>query len=73
MIVNLGQRIVRGIKDQPWASRPFNVIVKDRHADLWGFVFSKDEKAAIRVAAEATPGIESVTDNLRVMPSTAGG
>jgi CBS domain-containing protein len=66
-------RIVDGIKDQPWASRPFNVIVKDRHADLWGFVFSKDEKAAIRVAAEATPGIESVTDNLRVMPSTAGG
>jgi len=37
MIVNLGQRIVRGIKDQPWASRPFNVIVNDRHADLWGF------------------------------------
>jgi len=30
-------RIVDGIKDQPWASRPFNVIVNDRHADLWGF------------------------------------
>ena len=68
----LRQRIVDGIKDQPWAHRSFNVIVKDHHADLWGFVFSKDEKAAIRVAAEATPGIESVTDNLRVMPSTAG-
>lgn len=66
----LRQRIVDGIKQQPWANRPFNVIVRDRHADLWGFVFSKDEKAAIRVAAEATPGIESVTDNLRVMPST---
>jgi CBS domain-containing protein len=66
----LRQRIVDGIKQQPWANRPFNVIVRDRHADLWGFVFSKVEKAAIRVAAEATPGIESVTDNLRVMPST---
>ncbi|QOZ12950.1 signal transduction protein [Bradyrhizobium sp. CCBAU 51765] len=63
----LRQRIVDGIKDQPWANRPFNVIVKDHHADLWGFVFSKEEKAAVRVAAEATPGIESVTDNLRVM------
>lgn len=67
----LRQRIVDNIKDQPWASRPFNVIVSDRRADLWGFVFSKDEKAAIRVAAEATPGIESVDDHLRVMPSVA--
>ena len=64
----LRQRIVDSIKDKPWASRPFNVIVNDRRADLWGFVFSKDEKAAIRVAAEATAGIESVADHLRVMP-----
>lgn len=64
----LRERIVDSIKDKPWASRPFNVIVNDRRADLWGFVFSKDEKAAIRVAAESTSGIESVTDHLRVMP-----
>ena len=64
----LRERIVDSIKDKPWASRPFNVIVNDRRADLWGFVFSKDEKAAIRVAAEATAGIESVADHLRVMP-----
>jgi CBS-domain-containing membrane protein len=64
-------RIIDDIKDQPWANRPFNVIVKDRHADLWGFVFSKDEKAAIRVAAEATTGIESVADHLRVFPAIA--
>lgn len=64
----LRQRIVDSIRDKPWASRPFNVIVSDRRADLWGFVFSKDEKAAIRVAAEATAGIESVVDHLRVMP-----
>ena len=67
----LRQRIVDSIKNQPWASRPFNVIVKDRRADLWGFVYSKDEKAAIRVAAEATPGIEAVADHLRVMPAIA--
>ena len=64
----LRQRIVDSIKDKPWASRPFNVTVSDRRADLWGFVFSKDEKEAIRVAAEATHGIESVDDHLRVMP-----
>lgn len=63
----LRQRIVDSIQDKPWASRPFNVIVNDRHVDLWGFVFSEDEKAAIRVAAEATSGIGSVADHLRVM------
>lgn len=68
----LRQRIVDSIKDEPWANRPFNVIVKDRHADLWGLVFSKDEKAAVRVAAEATTGIDSVTDHLRVMPAFPG-
>lgn len=64
----LRQRIVDSIKDKPWASRPFNIIVSDRRADLWGFVFSADEKAAIRVAAESTAGIDSVDDHLRVMP-----
>jgi CBS domain-containing protein len=65
----LRQRFIDSIKDMPWASRPFNIIVNDRRADLWGFVFSKDEKAAVRVAAEATAGIESVDDHLRVMPN----
>ena len=44
------------------------MIVTDRRADLWGFVFSEDEKTALRVAAEATPGIDSVADHLRVLP-----
>ena len=64
----LHQRFVESIRNQPWASRPFNVIVKDRRADLWGFVHSVDEKTAVRVAAEATPGIESVSDHLGIAP-----
>ena len=52
-------------------SRPFNVIVSNQHVDLWGYVFSESEKAALRVAAEATPGVNSVTDNLRVMSDFA--
>jgi hypothetical protein len=67
----LHQRFVEGIKDQPWAGRPFNIIVKDRCADLWGFVYSVDEKTAVRVAAEATPGIESVSDYLGIAPQTS--
>ena len=67
----LHQRFVDSIKDQPWASRPFNIIVNDRCADLWGFVYSVDEKTAVRVAAEATPGIESVSDHLGIAPQTS--
>jgi hypothetical protein len=66
----LHQRFVDSIKDQPWAGRPFNIIVNDRCADLWGFVYSVDEKTAVRVAAEATPGIESVSDHLGIAPQT---
>jgi hypothetical protein len=68
----LHQRFVDSIKDQPWAGRPFNIIVKDRCAVLWGFVYSVDEKIAVRVAAEATPGIESVSDHLGIAPQTSG-
>ena len=68
----LHQRFVDSIKDQPWAGRPFNIIVNDRCADLWGFVYSVDEKTAVRVAAEATPGIEWVSDHLGIAPQTSG-
>ena len=68
----LHQRFVDSIKDQPWAGRPFNIIVNDRCADLWGFVCSVDEKTAVRVAAEATPEIESVSDHLGIAPQTSG-
>jgi hypothetical protein len=67
----LHQRFVDSI-NQPWAGRPFNIIVNDRCADLWGFVYSVDEKTAVRVAAEATPGIESVSDHLGIAPQLPG-
>ena len=68
----LRQRIIDSMKDMPWASRPFNVVVSERRADLWGFVFSEGEKAAVRVAAESTPGVDSVDDHLRVLPYVSG-
>lgn len=68
----LRQRIIDSMKDMPWASRPFNVVVSERRADLWGFVFSEGEKAAVRVAAESTPGVDSVEDHLRVLPYVSG-
>jgi CBS domain-containing protein len=64
----LRQRIIDGLKDTPWASRPFTVVVDNGRAGLRGYVFSQDEKAAVRVAAEATPGVRDVTDDLQVLP-----
>jgi osmotically-inducible protein OsmY len=31
-------------------------------------VYNEDERAAIRIAAENTPGVRAVVDNLRVIP-----
>jgi len=66
----LHQRFIDSIKDQPWAGRPFNIIVNNGCADLWGFVYSVNEKTALRVAAEATLGIRSVRDHLGIAPQT---
>ena len=75
--VNLLQVLARANNTADWvesdrSGRPFNIIVNDRCADLWGFVHSVDEKTAVRVAAEATPGIESVSDHLGIAPQNSG-
>ena len=56
------------LKDQPW-SRPIaiNVVVTDSIAHLWGVVDSEEERVAIRVLAEGTPGVAGVEDHLNVL------
>lgn len=46
-----------------------NVITHDGTVELWGIVDSAAEKKAVRVAAEVTPGVKVVNDNLLVRPS----
>jgi CBS domain-containing protein len=48
-----------------------NVIVHDGTVELWGIVDSRDEKKAIRILAEGTPGVRDVNDNLIVRPAGA--
>ena len=43
-----------------------NVTVSDGVVDLWGLAESKAERKAIKVAAETTPGVRSVNDNMVV-------
>jgi CBS domain-containing protein len=68
----LRNTIVATLGKQAWGQRLVNVIVQDGVVDLWGFVDNTDERKAIRVAAEATPGVRAVNDNLRIMPAASG-
>jgi CBS domain-containing protein len=66
----LRANVVAQLEAQPWTHPSLlNVIVHDGTVELWGIVDSAAEKRAVRVAAEVTPGVKSVTDNLQVRPS----
>jgi osmotically-inducible protein OsmY len=69
----LRTKILTSFKDMPWANRPFNIVVHDGIVELWGMVYSAEERNAIRVAAESTPGVSSVKDNLRIVAAVYRG
>jgi osmotically-inducible protein OsmY len=48
-----------------------NVTVSGGIVDLWGTTKSDVERKAIRVAAESTPGVCAVNDNLIIRPIEA--
>jgi CBS-domain-containing membrane protein len=48
----------------PASASQINVIVRDSAVELWGCVDTKDEKDALRVAAELTPGVRTVADHI---------
>jgi len=61
----LRERIMTYLKAQPWAHTSLlNVTVNDGIVDIWGLTGSEAEKNALRVAAETTPGVRAVNDNL---------
>lgn len=59
------ERILASLKRESWAhTGRLNVTVSDGIVDLWGVADSKTERKAIKVAAETTPGVRAVNDNL---------
>lgn len=61
------EKLLLHLQQQPWANTALvNVTVHDAVVDLWGFVSSEGEHEALRVAAEAIPGVRAVNDNLVV-------
>jgi len=66
-------KVLAQLQAEAW-TRPslINVIVQDGTVELWGIVDSASEKKAVRVAAEVTPGVRAVNDNLIIRPAQAG-
>lgn len=61
----LRDRILAHLNEQPWAHTSLlNVTVNDGIVDIWGLTRSNAEKEALRVAAESTPGVRAVNDNV---------
>ncbi|ATJ83586.1 CBS domain-containing protein [Halomonas beimenensis] len=50
-----------------------NVIVAEGKVQLWGLVDSKEQRWAVQVAAENTPGVKAVENNLGFLPRGMGG
>jgi hypothetical protein len=67
--IAIQQAIIDQIRILPWG-KPWllSVSVNDGIVELWGPVDSAEERQAIRVAAEATPGVREVKDSLYRMP-----
>jgi CBS domain-containing protein len=65
--------VMARLKAETW-SRPslINIIVQDGMVELWGIVDSPTEKKAVRVAAEVTPGVRAINDNLIIRPAESG-
>ena len=66
-------KVLTQLNAEPW-TRPslVNVIVQDGTVELWGIVESASEKKAVRIAAEVTPSVRAVNDNLIIRPAQWG-
>jgi len=68
----LRKKVVARLSAEPWRPTMLTVTVQDGSVDLWGLVHSAEEKKAARLAAELTPGVRAVVDNIIVQPPGSG-
>jgi CBS-domain-containing membrane protein len=58
--------VVKNLRKQPGNAALVNVFAEEGVVSLWGNVSTEAEKNSIRVAAEMTPGVRAVNDNILV-------
>jgi CBS domain-containing protein len=67
---SIRDKLLAELKAQRWAEvSPANVTVKDGVVHLWSSYLSEQEKRALLVAAENTPGVRRVEDHMRPVPA----
>jgi CBS domain-containing protein len=68
----LHDAILTKVRAEPWSNAVMlNVVASGGEVELWGFVTSEEERAALRVLAETVPGVRVVHDKLNILPRTA--
>ena len=66
------ESILSHLEKQPWAhTAMLNVTVNGGLVDLWGVAENAAQRKAIKIAAESTPGVSAVNDNLIIRPVSA--
>jgi CBS-domain-containing membrane protein len=62
----LRKKVLSRLASEPWRPTMLTVTVQDGTVDLWGFVHSVEEKKAAQLAAETTPSVRAVVNNIIV-------
>lgn len=66
---SIRERILAELEQYDWFKKSgASVIVTDGVANFWGIIYSEEQRDALRVAAERTPGVRSTEDHLIEIP-----
>lgn len=68
----LRKKVVSRLASEPWRPTMLTVTVQDGTVDLWGLVHSVEQKKAAQLAAETTPGVRAVDNNIVVQRVGSG-
>jgi len=68
----LRDAVLQNLRKQPGHISLVNALAEEGVVSLWGMVPSEDERTAIRLAAEETPGVVAVKDNMSVGQPSPG-
>jgi CBS-domain-containing membrane protein len=68
----LRKKVVSRMASEPWRPTMLSVTVQDGTVDLWGLVHSAEQKKAAQLAAETTPGVRAVINNIIIQRLGSG-
>ena len=67
------ERLLAEFKKEQWVPAALiNVVVQNGVVELWGAIVDERQRAALKVAAENTPGVKVVKDHLVWIEPTSG-